>query len=81
MLLKGCKLLCLPINPHLPPTAASLVSDFLVINSMFPDHGGQSLNLPSVSRDRQSITAHLPVGARGAGRGSSDYRLGFRALS
>lgn len=67
MLLKGCKLLCLSINPCLPPPAASFVSGFSVINSAFPDGGEYNLNPLSISRDRRSVGAHLLTGGRCSG--------------
>lgn len=70
-LLKGTKLLCVSINPRLPPPAASLVRAFSVINSAFPGQGGWSSNPLYPWGERASEPT--PCGSSwcsGAGQGS-----------
>lgn len=71
-LLKGTELLCVSVNPCLPPPAASLVRAFLVINSAFPEQGGWSLNplYPWRETEHQSPLPSAAAGAQGAGQGS-----------
>lgn len=69
-LLKGTKLLCVSINPQLPPPAASLVRAFSGINSAFPEQGGWSLNplYPWGETEHQSPLPLAAAGAQGPGR-------------
>lgn len=69
-LLKGTKLLCVSVNPRLPPPAASLVRAFSVINSAFPGQGGWSSNplYPWGETEHQSPLPVAAAGAQGLGR-------------
>lgn len=77
--LKGTELLCISVNPQLPPPAASLVMAFLIINSAFPEQGGWSLN-PLYPWGETEHQSPLPLAAAGAQGTSKAVAPQVRAL-